>query len=178
MSASIPPGTQWLRQQTDQKQRKLARKPELEDLFTREQNYARNRQWAKPGNYWTKLNPQQEQQFRGWLKANPSVLFDPDEDKPDYDMRGFWLGLQNGDPHAIRAIDKNDINPATGQPNMHEDDWWKTPYDASFSADSQWGIPGKTPTWVNDRFLQMPNGRVMWDDQSKTWFGTGQEPGG
>jgi hypothetical protein len=166
MSASIPPGTQWLRQQTAKKQKRV----ELEDRFTPEQNYQRNMQWARQGNYWTKLPPDQEAQFRQWVKQN-NVDFDPDEDKPDYDMRGFWQALQRGDPRATTGVNKNDKQ-------IHYDDYWKTPYDASFSSGSQWAIQGKAPSWVDNRKLVLPNGRVMYDDQTGEWFGTGQEPGG
>lgn len=163
---STPPGTAWIAANAPRKRR---RRQNPEDMFTPEQNYERNKEWAEPGPYWTKLDPAQEQLFRQWIAQN-SVDFDPDQAQPDYDMRGFWQALQQGDPEAKSAIDANDKK-------RHWPDYWKTPYDATFSAQSQWAIQGKAPEWEGDR-LTLPGGHVLYDDQTGEWFGTGQEPGG
>lgn len=156
----IPPGTQWLQQVREQR-----RRDNPEDMFSGEQNYERNKVWAKPGPYWTKLPPDKETQFRQWVKQN-SVNFNPEDAQPDYDMRGFWQALQAGDPRAASAIDPNDKQ-------IHYPDYWKTPYDATFSAQSQWGIEGKTPTWNGDQYT-LPGGHVIYDDQAGRWYGLPQ----
>ena len=87
--------------------------------------------------------------------------FDPDAKGPtDYDMRGFWSGLQSGDPRAMSAVDPND-----GQ--MHYTDTWKTPYHETFSADSQWGSPSLgAPTWNDSDQLVTGDGKVLYDDRA------------
>ena len=137
------------------------RPPSIEDMFTPDQNYERNKAWAKAGPYATALTPEQETQFRSWVTAN-KVPFNPDEKTPDYDMRGFWMGLQNNDPIAKSAIDPNDSR-------MHYPDNWKTPYDATFSAQSQWATPA-APNWKGDQ-LVLPSGAALYDDKSGRWLG-------
>lgn len=56
-------------------------------------------QYAKPGPYVIPLNPQQEARFQQWVRQN-NVPFDPSPTS-DYDMRGFWLAAQQGDPRAV-----------------------------------------------------------------------------
>ena len=67
-------------------------------------NRSMNMNWAKPGPYYTTLSPEEEQGFQQWLKQN-KVPFDLNEQYPDYDMRGFYKGLQTGDSHAQTGID-------------------------------------------------------------------------
>lgn len=151
---SDPPGTQWL---------KRARpRDNPEDMFTPQQNFARNKAWAKPGPYWTTLTPQNETQFRQWVQQN-NVNFDVNEAQPDYDMRGFWQALQAGNPLAASAVNPNDKQ-------IHYPDYWKTPYDATFSDQSQWALPGKAPKWQGNNYM-LPNGHVIYDDQQGRWFG-------
>ena len=57
-----PPGTQWLQQQK-------RRRDNPDDMFTNDQNLARNKAWAKPGPYITKLTPQEEQGYRQWFEG-------------------------------------------------------------------------------------------------------------
>jgi hypothetical protein len=154
---SDPPGTRWLKD----KKRK-ARRDNPEDMFNSQQNYARNKVWAKPGTYNTQLTPQQEQAFREWVQRN-RVDFNPADPTPDYDMRGYWLAQQQGNPLAQSSVDPNDQQ-------LHYPDYWKTPYDATFSDQSQWGIPGQTPSWQGDRYT-MPGGHVIYDDQAGKWYG-------
>lgn len=100
--------------------------------------YKRNLQWAKQGEYQTKLTPEQEKQFLSWVTQN-RVPFDPKQSLQDYDMRGFWLALQNKDPRAATAVNPNDKR-------MHFPDVWKTPYHESFSAESMYALPS-APKW-------------------------------
>ena len=120
----------------------------------------RNLQWAKPG--WqqqvTKLPPEQEAAFQQWVKQN-NVAFDPRQTMPDYDMRGFYLALQNKDPKAMTAIDPADKK-------LHYPDYWKTPQHESFSAESQWATPA-APTWRKNGstdYLATPSGQVIYVD--------------
>jgi hypothetical protein len=75
----------------------------------------------------------------------------------DYDMRGFWQGLQRGDPRAKTGIDPNDQR-------LHFTDTWKTPYHESFSGESKFAAPG-APSWNDQDQLVAPGGRVMFDDR-------------
>lgn len=125
------------------------------------QNMSQNMAYAKPSdtNYQTQLKPQEEAQFRNWLATN-QVPFDPDAPAQDYDMRGFWAGLNAGDPHAQTGMNANDGK-------LHYTDWWKTPYHHSFSNDSQWATP-MAPHWNERDQLVMPmNGAVRFDERKQ-----------
>jgi len=122
----------------------------------------RNSQWSIPGNYNTALPPSQEMQFRGWLKQN-NVPFDVSAPVTDYDMRGFYLGLQNKNPIAVSAIDPNDSK-------MHYPDYWKTPLHETFSDQSQWATPG-APAWNNQDQLVGKNGAILFDDRAPRYGG-------
>jgi hypothetical protein len=100
--------------------------------------YAHNRPFAVPGPYQTKLSPQQEQQFRRWVKTN-RVNFNPDEDPTDYDMRGFWLS---------GATAGREPSGETGYP-----DTYKTPYDTTFSRESKYALPTCPFVWHGDTDL-------------------------
>jgi hypothetical protein len=138
--------------------------PELEDSQYWPRNFERNQQWVRPGtgSYNTQLSSDEEKQFRGWLKDN-KVPFQADEPVTDYDMRGFWRGLQAGNPIAQSAVDPNDKL-------LHYPDFWKTPYSATFSAESQWANPNTAPRWLGDNYV-LPNGTVLWDDKAQKWVG-------
>lgn len=122
--------------------------------------YARNAQYIKPGaqNFNTSLDPQAESAFRAWVAQN-KIPFDPSADVTDYDMRGFYKALQQGDPIAKNAIDPNDGR-------MHYPDYWKTPYHETFSNESQWAKPN-APHWTDDDKLVAPDGTVIFDDRAK-----------
>jgi len=132
-----------------------------------EQNYRKNMQWAKAAkSYQTDLTPEQQKQFEAWVAQN-KVPYDPSPEA-DYDMRGFWLGLQNGDPHAETAVNQND-----GM--LHFSDYWKTPYHRSFSAESKFAVPGKAPSWNEKDQLVTPDGKVIFDERA---FVKAQKRGG
>lgn len=116
-------------------------------------NWSRNEGYSRAGPYRTNLPPQQEVAFQRWVRHN-NVPFDPHQTIQDYDMRGFWNGLQSGDPRARSAIDPNDQR-------LHYPDVWKTPYHQTFSADSQWAGPG-APQWQENR-LMGADGNVLFD---------------
>lgn len=95
--------------------------------------------------------------FRKWVADN-KVPFNPIADGPtDYDMRGYWQGLQRGQPMALPT----EVNANDGRP--HYTDYYKTPLHASFSAGSQWAGPN-APQWVNGSQLAAPSGRVLFDE--------------
>jgi len=123
--------------------------------------FERNKQWVKPGDhvYNTPLAPPQEAQFRQWLQVN-KVPFDPNAAVTDYDMRGFYAALQSGDPKARSAIDPNDQK-------LHYPDYWKTPYHATFSAESQWADSAKAPKWNDKDQLVGADGTVLFDDRAQ-----------
>lgn len=98
-----------------------------------------------------------EPAFRQWLKQN-QVPFDPNARVSDYDMRGFYAGLQNGNPHATQGVDPNDKR-------MHYSDYWKTPLHQTFSNESQWAGPN-APRWIGDQ-LVAPGGRIQYDDANR-----------
>lgn len=103
--------------------------------------------------YQTKLAPQQEKMFQQWLAVSKAP-FDPSP-RADYDMRGFWLGLVNGDPQAQTAINASDKQ-------LHFPDTWKTPYHATFSSESKYATPG-APSWAGDRLIDK-RGNVIADE--------------
>jgi hypothetical protein len=104
------------------------------------------------------LMPLDEMAFRQWVMDN-KVPFNPDAKGPtDYDMRGFWRGLQQGSPMAQTAVNPNDNR-------MHFTDYWKTPQHQTFSSESQWAGPNASQ-WINDSQLASPSGRVMFDEKA------------
>jgi hypothetical protein len=121
--------------------------------------FERNKEYLAPGDhsYSTDLGPQ-EPMFQDWVKQN-KVPFDPAVPVSDYDMRGFYKALQEGDPRAVQALNPNDNQ-------MHFPDYWKTPYHESFSAESQWADPAKAPQWNDKDQLVLPNGKVVYDEKS------------
>ena len=81
----------------------------------------------------------------------------------DYDMRGFWKALQSGDKRAKPEDNVYDQR-------LHFPDYWKTPYHATFSAESQWADPKAAPRWRGPIYA-MPNGNTLYNEQTKTWLG-------
>ncbi len=123
----------------------------------RQQMFARNTAYAKPN--WQQqmatLTPQQEQAFQQWVQAN-KVPFDSNDKYPDYDMRGYYLSLQNN-PEAQQSA----VNPITQ--SLHYPDTYKTPYHESFSSESQWATEG-APSWQGEKLVS-PKGEVVFEDK-------------
>jgi hypothetical protein len=109
--------------------------------------------------YNTPLAPLDEMAFRQWVLGN-SVPFNVNAPVSDYDMRGYWRGVQQGNPMSRPT----EINPNDNQP--HYTDYYKTPLHQTFSAESQWAGPN-APTWINDHQLASPNGRIQFDEQAQ-----------
>lgn len=124
---------------------------------TPQQNFERNKAYTTPSGegYQTHLSAGDEGKFQSWVKQN-NVPFDSSKTS-DYDMRGFWKALQDGDERAKTAINQNDHQ-------MHFPDTWKTPYHQSFSAESQWATSG-APKWNGQDQLVLPNGNVVFDER-------------
>lgn len=112
--------------------------------------FAHNRAFAKPSssNYQTDLSPEQEQQFRAWVKDN-KVPFDPDAKNIDYDMRGYWLAMNNGQ-----------VAKWAGG-NTHFPDTFKTPFDTTFSAESQYATADNPFKWQGDNLIDTRNGQLI-----------------
>lgn len=112
---------------------------------------------AAPG-YSTQLDPMAELQFRTWVQQN-QVPFNPNTQGPtDYDMRGYFQGLQNGNPMARPT----EINPNDNK--LHYTDYYKTPLHQTFSSGSQWAGP-LDPQWINGSQLAAPSGRILFDEK-------------
>lgn len=123
--------------------------------------YQRNSTYALPApadGYQTKLSPEDEAKFQQWVK-DKNVPFDPSP-KADYDMRGFYQGMQNNDPNA-----RTGTNASDGK--LHFSDYWKTPYHQSFSAESKFADPNKAPHWNDKDQLVTPDGKVVFDERAK-----------
>jgi len=120
------------------------------------ERFDRNLPYARPGPYMTTLDPADEQQFRAWVTAN-KVPFNPNDPVADYDMRGFWLAAQMGDPSASTAVDPNDGR-------LHFTDKFKTPYHETFSNESQYAQP-TAPRWTGDQLIDA-HGKVIFDDKA------------
>lgn len=118
----------------------------------------------KPGaSYNTPLGLLDELSFRQWVADN-HVPFDPDAAGPtDYDMRGFYRGLMQGNPRATTATNQNDGH-------LHFPDYWKTPLHHSFSNESQWAT-SSTPSWNSLDQLVTPGGRIVFDERRPQTLG-------
>lgn len=102
----------------------------------------------------TSLDPGEETLFRQWIDQN-HVPFDPQAPPSDYDMRGYWRGLQQGDPMARpSALDPNDSA-------LHYPDYYKNPSHQTFSNESRLAQPSD-PQWVGNQLQQ--GGKVLFDD--------------
>lgn len=127
----------------------LKMRPSADEIFQRNQAYINPN---APKAYNTQLPLADELAFRSWLQQN-NVPFDPEAKVSDYDMRGFYQGLQSGDPAAKSAINAYDKQ-------LHYPDKWKTPYHESFSNESQWANDN-APRWGDGDILSNSQGRVI-----------------
>lgn len=123
-------------------------------------NLARNAQFAKPGPYQTQLSPAETAKFNTWVVAN-KVNFDPNEQNADYDMRGYWKDI------ASKGDNQTAVNSVDGQ--IHFPDTYKTPYGASFSAESKYATPDNPFKWSGENLVDQRSGQTV--------YATGQ-PGG
>lgn len=109
--------------------------------------------------YDTKLNPLDEMAYRQWVQRN-GVQTNPNATAPqDYDMRGYYQGMQQGNPQARPT----EVNPNDNRP--HFTDYYKTPMHQSFSDASQWANPATAPQWINGSQLATQGGRILVDEQ-------------
>lgn len=93
-----------------------------------------NRRYATAGPYVTALlSPADQAAFAAWLVAF-RVPFNANAAFTDYDMRGYWLAV---------------IKPGGVWDGQHFPDTWKTPYDTTFSAESQYAAPGCPLKWID-----------------------------
>lgn len=106
----------------------------------------------------TQLDPLQEMAFRQWTQEN-KVPFNANAPVSDYDMRGFYRGLQQGSPMATSGINPNDQR-------MHYTDYFKTPLHQSFSSGSQFAGQD-APQWINGSQLASPGGRILLDEKNE-----------
>jgi len=142
-------------QTTEQKQAlyskyyNIGRNPEAQD-----EDNPQLSPYGKPGPYGTKLSDSDELAFEDWVKKNKV----PWQDTPtaDYDMRGFWKALVSGDPRAKQSLSQFDQH-------MHFPDTWKTPYNRTFSNESQYALPG-APHWDKQDRLVDSSGNVLVDE--------------
>lgn len=103
----------------------------------------------------TSLDPGEEEFFRQWLTHN-KVPFDPNAGASDYDMRGYWKGLQQGIPQSRpSALDPNDGRP-------HYPDYFKNPSHETFSNESRMATEG-APQWEGNQLQQ--GGRIVHEDR-------------
>lgn len=107
--------------------------------------------------YNTPLNQLDEMAFRQWTQDN-GVPFNHAAPVTDYDLRGYWLAKQRGQPMATPT----EINPNDNRP--HFTDYYKTPMHQSFSRGSQWASPN-APDWINDHQLANESGRIIFDER-------------
>jgi hypothetical protein len=108
-----------------------------------------------PGSTNTGLDLLTEAMFRKWTADN-RVPFNADAPASDYDMRGFYRALQQGNPMAQSSVNPNDNQ-------MHYPDYWKNPGHQTFSSESQFAGPD-APSWINDSQLAAPSGRILYDE--------------
>lgn len=104
----------------------------------------------------TQLPLMDEFKFRQWVKDN-AIPFNPDQQGQDYDMRGFYQGMQQQNPKAQTQMNENDNR-------MHFTDYWKMPSHESFSNESKYAGPN-TPRWINRDQLADPLGNVVYDEK-------------
>ena len=105
-----------------------------------------NSQWAKPGPYYTKLTPADEQSYQTWLRAvNQKTGRGLDPNDPTYDMRGFWKKMSSG---------------KLEWGGDHFPDTFKTPYHPTFSQESRYATPD-APRWVDDMLVDN-TGNLSW----------------
>lgn len=117
--------------------------------------YKHNRRWATPSEtgWQTQLKPGEEQRFLHWLHThNDPGGFNPNANRVDYDMRGYWKST-HGTPQEYKGAG-------------HLPDTFKTPYDTTFSDESKYAKPGTPFVWRTNAkgenvLVNKRNGRVI-----------------
>ena len=100
-----------------------------------------------------------EMAFRSWVLNNKVPFYVNAQGPTDYDMRGYYQGMMNGNPQARPT----EINPNDNRP--HYPDYYKTPLHQTFSAGSQWAGPA-APQWINGHQLASPSGKIVFDEKN------------
>jgi len=112
-------------------------------------------------NYNTILKPDEENKFRKWAAekgvagSGPNGLFDPDNPREDYNLRGYWKD-KGGKLETTQ--NENDRKP-------HFTDEYKKPWHPSFSAESNYADKATAPRWINDYQLADRNGKILYDEK-------------
>lgn len=115
-----------------------------------------------PHQWHTQLSPEEEALFRQQVMSGGFGRIPVAEilaANSDYDYRGFYKALKEGDPRATSTINPNDKE-------LHFPDIWKTPMHMSFSAESQYANPETAPRWnEKDQLIDPKTGEVMFDEK-------------
>lgn len=112
------------------------------------------RPYAVGGNYTTPLTPDNEGRFETWLgQKHDAGGFDPTAKISDYDMRGFW----RDDRLAAQAWTQG----------HHFPDRWKTPYDTTFSHESQYATRNNPFVWKGNDLVNGKTGRIIFSPRAE-----------
>lgn len=138
--------------------------------------YRHNSPFATGGPYQTVLSGPDEATFRLWADYVNAIaggpLIKPDLWPNDYDDRGYWVAQPGHDAsHPTYAV------------GQHGPDTWKTPYDTSFSKQSQYATATCPFDWVTDRkwgdlLLDFRNGQIVFGPKGAGVNGNGGPPRG
>lgn len=105
------------------------------------------------GPYQTKLTASQEKRFRAWVAKN-HVPFDVNSKDVDYDMRGYWLAMTQGQ------------EPAWAGGKTHFPDTFKTPFDTTFSNQSKYSLPSNPDMWKGNNLVNNKTGQLIFGSSS------------
>lgn len=124
--------------------------------------FAHNSAFAKPSttDYQTQLDPATEKQFRDWVAKN-NVPFAPNDKTTDYDMRGYYQAMMQGNAPKWSGADS------------HFPDTFKTPYDTTFSAESQYATPDNPFKWQGDNLVDSRTGALVFGTPTQGASGAG-----
>src|SRR5882672_877243 len=109
-----------------------------------------NQAWAVAGSWVTALTLVQEANFKSWV-VYFNIPFDVNASIVDYDMRGYWLA--NGGTAVLPVHAAGD----------HFPDTYKTPYDTTFSGESQYAKPGTPFKWHGNQLIDDRDGTIIFD---------------
>jgi hypothetical protein len=119
-----------------------------------------NKDFATPGPWYTTLSDEDEIVFRQWADYVNNIfggpLIKPDLWPNDYDDRGYWAAQVGHDAtHPPYTV------------GQHGPDQWKTPYDTSFSNESQYATGDNPFEWQGDVLVDTRDGSVVFDSTYK-----------